>query len=231
METAELYFERGWACFELAYEESRCSYEQVIADFNQAVTLDPGNYLYLADRGWAYINIGEIEMAIADYTQAIEMEPNDPTLYQSRGMAFSELGNQDAALADLNQAIDLDPAISDFYLQRSWIYSLMGEYEQAIANLDVVIESNPNDAHRFSGREPGPRSPWNARQVGVGRARVDRHPLCLKQQASPFEVERMADQNRCLPPVGFHQVTRTGGVFLCGHRTISKQNSFGGDSL
>lgn len=49
--------------------------DQAIAEFTEAIRLDPKQALGYANRGWCYAKKGEHEQAIADFTEAIRLEP------------------------------------------------------------------------------------------------------------------------------------------------------------
>ena len=51
----------------------KCDYDQAIADFDEAIALDPQDALAYANRGYAYYNLGDDDKAIADYERALEL--------------------------------------------------------------------------------------------------------------------------------------------------------------
>src|SRR5208282_1539701 len=61
--------------------------DEAIADFNQALELDPQNADAYYNRGVAEYSNGELEAAIADYNQVIEINPEGPV-----ANAFYNLG-------------------------------------------------------------------------------------------------------------------------------------------
>jgi tetratricopeptide (TPR) repeat protein len=84
-------------------------YDQAIADYNQAVRLDPDYAYAYNNRGKAWNRKKEYDRAIADLNQAIRLDPNYAHAYNNRGNAWSGKKEYDRAIADYNQALRLDP--------------------------------------------------------------------------------------------------------------------------
>ena len=97
------YNNRGLAYFH------RGDYDLAIADYSQAIRLDPKDAYSHNNRGSAYRAKGDYDRAIADYDQSIQLDPKERAHYYNRGLAYSDKGDYDLAIADYNQAIQLDP--------------------------------------------------------------------------------------------------------------------------
>src|SRR5215510_9047323 len=55
--------------------------ERAIADYDQAIRLDPKNAVAYYNRGNAWWGKGDLDRAIADYDQAIGLDPKDTAAY------------------------------------------------------------------------------------------------------------------------------------------------------
>jgi serine/threonine-protein kinase len=166
-ETAELYLNRGWACYDLEVFEARCSYEQALADFDQAVDLDPENASAYGGQTAVYLELGQPDRAVASATQAIQLDPEYPDYWSDRAWAYKLLGDYDAALSDLTQAIELYPEDAWIYRDRAEIYMELDDPYSALADYDRVIELEPWDAWAFIERA------WAHRSVGDYEAALD----------------------------------------------------------
>jgi tetratricopeptide (TPR) repeat protein len=131
---------------------SQGEYESAIADFTQAIQIDPNLAAAYNNRGNAYYNKKDYDRAIADYTQAIRLDPNDPDRYYNRGNAYNKKGDYDRAIADYTQAIRLDPNYAYAYNGRGIAYYNKRDYDRAIADYTQAIRINPNHAAAYVNR-------------------------------------------------------------------------------
>jgi tetratricopeptide (TPR) repeat protein len=80
-----------------------------MADFNQAIRLDPKYMFAYYNRGLAYYNKWDYDRAIADYNQAIQLDPNYVHSYINRGAAYYMKSDYTRARADYTRALQIDP--------------------------------------------------------------------------------------------------------------------------
>lgn len=121
-------------------------YDEAIADFTQAIELDPGNSQYYCQRGDARLRTNENTEAIADYSVAIRQSPRLLWGYHGRGQAYLAVGNGEAALADLNQAVRLKPEAFTLRVLRGRANNLVQNYEAAITDLNDALENPKSSA-------------------------------------------------------------------------------------
>ena len=109
-----------------AYENKQ-AYDLAIADYDQAIGLNP-NYAYaFANRGIAYRRKQAFDRAIADYDQAIKLNPGYAMAFYNRALAYKAKQNYDRALADVEQFIRLDPSDPNGPTLRTEITALRGQ--------------------------------------------------------------------------------------------------------
>ena len=89
--------------------EDKGDHDQAIADYTEAIRLDPKHALAYINRGNAWRTKEEYDKAIADYDEAIRLDPKDATAYHERGEAWYAKDDLDKAIADYDEAIRLDP--------------------------------------------------------------------------------------------------------------------------
>ena len=85
-------------------------YDRAIADYDQAIKINPRDAMVYYNRGLAYHNKGQYDRAIADYTKAIEINPRDAMVYTNRGIAYEEKKLRDKAIADYRAALKVAPS-------------------------------------------------------------------------------------------------------------------------
>jgi tetratricopeptide (TPR) repeat protein len=124
--------------------QERTVIDRAIADYDQAIRLDPDYTVAYIQRGTAYKGKGDNDRAIADYTQAIRLDPNDADAYNNRGVAYINKGDNDRAIADCTQAIRLNPNDAAAYNNRGYAYYDKDDYNRAIADYNQAIRLDPN---------------------------------------------------------------------------------------
>ena len=141
-----VYIDRG-----SAYDDQG-EHDQAIADYTNALELDPRNAVGYFIRGIAYDAKGEHDLAIADYTKAIELEPSQPGAYAARGVDYARKGDYEKAIVDFSKEIELD-ADATTYAARGAAYSSSRQYDLAIADYAKALELDPRnpDAYRSRG--------------------------------------------------------------------------------
>ena len=64
--------------------------DRALADFDQAIKLDPRNPLPFYNRGLAYRDKGDTQHAIEDYDTALKLDPDDETAKRELRLGHSE---------------------------------------------------------------------------------------------------------------------------------------------
>jgi tetratricopeptide (TPR) repeat protein len=139
-----VYYERG---LERAKKQE---YDKAIADYDQAIELDPTNPEVYYARGYALRLQREYDKAIADYGRAITLSPADAAPYTGRSIAWVEKQEYAKALADCNKAIELDPTSAMVYTNRGVVWRKQQEYGKALADYDKAIALDPGYAGAYN---------------------------------------------------------------------------------
>jgi S1-C subfamily serine protease/Flp pilus assembly protein TadD len=124
-------------------------YDRAIADYTEAIRLDPKSAGPYCGRGLAYGGKREYDRAIADYTEAIRLDPTYATAYCGRAEAYHAEGDYDSAIADCTEAIRLEPGNVWMYYVRGGYYDSNGDYDGAIADFTEVIRLDPKNAGAY----------------------------------------------------------------------------------
>lgn len=83
-------------------------YEDAIASYEKAITLNPTSALFYAKRGQAYLKLSKPNACIRDCDRALELNCDSAAAYKFRGRAHRLLGNWELAAKDLRQAVKID---------------------------------------------------------------------------------------------------------------------------
>jgi lipoprotein NlpI len=122
-------------------------YDRAIADYNEAIRLDPENASAYNSRGNANQAKGDHDHAIADYTEAIRLDPKYAPAYNNRGLTWYLKGGYDPAITDFNEAIRLNPKYVSAYFGRGRVYLYGGNFAKASADLSRASELDPKNAY------------------------------------------------------------------------------------
>ncbi|XP_018792419.1 PREDICTED: hsc70-interacting protein 1-like [Bactrocera latifrons] len=89
-----------------AYSEQK--FDEAIDLYTKAIELNPGNALFHAKRGQAFLKLKKPNACIRDCDKALELNCDSAAAYKFRGRAHRLLGNWEKSANDLRQACKLD---------------------------------------------------------------------------------------------------------------------------
>ncbi|MCC5612786.1 tetratricopeptide repeat protein, partial [Nostoc sp. CHAB 5834] len=149
MSTAQEYYNQG--CLHLEDQD----FVEAILKFDQAVELNPADYIIYAKRGSAYFALGNYRKSVDDYSEALELNFAFIVGFNNRGVAHRELGNYREAILDFTMAAEWGPdlkSMASSYHNRAITYYLIGDFDKALADLAWAIGFDPNNAIFYSDR-------------------------------------------------------------------------------
>ncbi len=141
--TADEWFQRARG------KRNKNDLKGAIADYTQALNLNPKNTTAYKNRGNARKAKGDLDEAIADFTKVLEFDPKNYSVYNRRGLTRSDKGDWDGAIADYTQAIALNPKYVDAYSNRGYARQAKGDLNDAIADYTqaLALNSHNDDAY------------------------------------------------------------------------------------
>lgn len=80
-----------------------------IADFTEAIALNPEYPALYAHRGEVYEEKELLDLALADFTTVIRLVPDDADAYASRGDVYVQIDDRENAIKDYQMALKLEP--------------------------------------------------------------------------------------------------------------------------
>ncbi len=136
---ATAYYLRGVAL------RSKRDFDGAVADFNQAISLDPSDSEYLIERGNTHDARGDLDRAIADHSAAIKVNPNSANAFNSRGAALQRKGDYARAAADYAQVTKLQPKSPEAWSALCWARAI-GErdLQQALQACNEALRIKPD---------------------------------------------------------------------------------------
>jgi tetratricopeptide (TPR) repeat protein len=134
LENAEAYYKRG-----LARSENG-DLDGAIADFTEAIRLDPKDARGFYNRGLARESLNDLRGAVRDYSQAIVIGGLGGAPHHGRAMVWRSEGRSEAALAEVNIAIGLEPKNASYLYDRGLIWVDLGDSDKAIGDLKSSAE-------------------------------------------------------------------------------------------
>lgn len=140
---AQAHSERGIALFEEG------EYTSALAEFDQAIELEPYNAFHYVGRALAYGALEEYELALADAERVVVLAPDAPGAYTLRGRAYISTSQTELAIADFTKAIELDPEYAEPYYRRGVALRRSGEWPKAVDDFTRAIELNPDDSDSY----------------------------------------------------------------------------------
>lgn len=178
---AAAYYNRGNA------HAAKGDQAAAIADYDEAIKLDPKSAVAFNNRGTAYSAKGESDAAIADFSEAIKHNARFAPAYFNRANAYAEKGEADRAIADYTAAIKHNRRNVNAYIARGALYLASGEAAKAQADMKLAARLERRNAYAVLWQDIAER---RAKQKGV-LAKGAKGAKGLDMKAWPAPVIRL----------------------------------------
>jgi tetratricopeptide (TPR) repeat protein len=123
-----------------------------LADYNQAITLDPHNVEALSRRALAERDKGNWDAALADFNTVLAYAPDNADAYSNRGYVRQTKGDLDGALADYTEALSLKPTSAEAFYNVGLIKVRRGDIDGGIEAFNKALDLNPKLARAYYSR-------------------------------------------------------------------------------
>lgn len=127
-------------------------HEEALAEFNRALTMDPGLPGTLLRRGQCHRELGDRTAAVADFTRAARDEELRAWALAERGDTYRLAGEHEAAVDDFTAALAIDPGYAFALAQRARSHHALTRSAEAIRDLTTAIELYPDDSWAYAQR-------------------------------------------------------------------------------
>ena len=127
---------------------ARHLYEQAIADFTQAIQLEPNDPHHYFERAAARVENRQIFLAMDDLNQALKLKPDTVPALMLRGRLRLATKDPAAARTDFNAALATDPSVQ---LRVADAYVTAGLFEDALTGYDAWIAGHPKAGEDLAG--------------------------------------------------------------------------------
>lgn len=130
---------------------SQSKHEAQIADFTQALQLDPDNVDAFLIRSAANLHRNP-QAALDDLTIAIRLRPTDPELYVRRGDTYEWKEWYPKAITDYTSALEIEPTLYNALVERGRCYGKMKLDAEAMTDFERAIVLVPIDPSAYMAR-------------------------------------------------------------------------------
>jgi tetratricopeptide (TPR) repeat protein len=125
--------------------------EEALAEFDQAIGLDPNNSKALFGRGLLYQGEQQHQLAIDDFTAANGLEPQQSGPLLARAISYLALNKAREAAVDLDEAVQADPQNEQIWTNRGLAYERLGDRTKAASYYGRAVSLRPADEAARSG--------------------------------------------------------------------------------
>ena len=160
----QAYFHLGLCS--IAQEE----YDFAIQYLDEAISINPKDPDFYAEKGRALARIGDNVPAIESYEQALVLNPNH--LPANQGLAQVKTGGDEVLLSQLDQLIADSAASAQTYKQRGFYRMNHADEEGAVADFSqaIVLDSLDSESFFYRGKIRSKQKNWTQAELDYSAA-------------------------------------------------------------
>src|SRR2546426_778723 len=163
-------------------------FEAAIAQYREALKLNPGDAYIHYNLGLALADQGRFEPAIAAYKESARLNPNDPLVRYALGVVQETKGRVNEAIGEFEAAVQLAPTMAAAHAKLGWLYYTKNQVPQALEHFEKASRHHPDDAQTLHG--------LGLAKLAAGKK--DEGILSLKQA---YQKEEREDKKRLIRSV------------------------------
>ena len=127
-------------------------YDKAIADYTEAIRLDPNNAHIYSRRADAHLQKGKLDKAITDYTEAIRLNPRLADVYCNRAAPMATRASATRPLPTTRRRSDSTPSTPGRIMTEAMLSIRKATYDKAIADYTDAIRLKPKWAEAYYNR-------------------------------------------------------------------------------
>lgn len=135
---ADAYNNRGFY-----YYNDVQRYDAALADFDQAIALNPNVSKVWVNKGNVLAAMGRNDSSLVAFDRAIALKPDFADAWNNRGALKLQMGDNAGAVADCSRAIELDPNHRDAFANRSLAHVNLGQFDGAVEDSRRAVQLQP----------------------------------------------------------------------------------------
>lgn len=141
-----------WAFHSRGYAYYRTdNFEAAIADFSEAIRIDPADARALNARCWLRAIVGrDLPEALGDCNESLRLRPNDAQTLDSRGFTCLKLGQLNNAISDYDAALSLEPNQPESLFGRGVAKLMRGDRQGGSADVAAAKVLEPRITDEFA---------------------------------------------------------------------------------
>jgi tetratricopeptide (TPR) repeat protein len=135
---------RAYASRGVGVGRYRGDFDLAIADYDEALRLDPKIVTAYSGRGGSYVRKGKFDLARRDLDEGLKLDPNNSGVHNALGNYHLAMGDYGSAIAEYNTAIRISPQYLYPYRSRAEAYEARGDLAAALADYRVALSLDPS---------------------------------------------------------------------------------------
>jgi Flp pilus assembly protein TadD len=167
--------------------------EEAVAEWREALKIDPRNVPTIRNLGIAFLKLGRVEEAEEMFLEAVSLEPNNAHSHLMLGRTYLRQGKINLAEAELKAAQRLDPLDPDIDISLAVLAIRKGDYQDAESRLKRALAFNYKDPDIYAalGDVYRAKRDWErAEETYRSALALDAFHLGAKRGLQELETER-----------------------------------------
>ena len=119
---------------------------EAIAQFKDAIALDPGLAVAHNDLGLAYGSQGQLAQATTELAAAVQLDPTYSRAQNNLGVVLGQQGHLNEALMHFREAVRLDPEYAQAHNNLGQMLAAQGQIDDAVREYTLAADFDPSYA-------------------------------------------------------------------------------------